>query len=111
MPNKIIVCMDGTTNEPSDRTNVFQIYDAIPENHGHVPRYIPGIASGEYKLNNLKEGVTGIGISGQILTAYREIVATKVPAKFGCLALAEGLMQPDRYQDSCALSGCCAKTA
>lgn len=82
MNKKIIICCDGTWNEPEDKTsdgkyrptNVLRMVRAIkPTDEQGVPQvvlYIEGVGTGT-KFNKFLGGATGIGIAHNIKEGYR----------------------------------------
>jgi uncharacterized protein (DUF2235 family) len=76
---RLIVCCDGTWNEPATRTNVWRIKNAIAsrdERHDpSVPQWVyydPGL--GTETLNWLSGGLFGIGLSRNLKQAYSFLV-------------------------------------
>jgi len=74
---KLIVCCDGTWNEPGDDTNVVKMFRALlpsdADGHVQVVYYDAGVGSGALPGEKLLAGVTGYGISRNIQEAYRFI--------------------------------------
>jgi len=72
---KLIVCCDGTWNEPGDETNVVKMFRALlpsdPQGHVQIMYYDAGVGSGELPGEKLLAGATGFGISRNIQQAYR----------------------------------------
>ncbi|KAI8067987.1 hypothetical protein BC940DRAFT_256383 [Gongronella butleri] len=82
---RIVLCMDGTWDTPTDTTNIYRWYqhvDMSPHEYKgdqwvQLPGYFPGV--GTYDKNqdkNLIEGAFGLGIEHQILDAYRFLATT-----------------------------------
>ncbi len=79
MTKQIALFFDGTWNEPGDtaeecsrQTNVWCFYESVvnADKKKQLAHYIPGIGTGGSKINSFVGGVTGAGISANILDAY-----------------------------------------
>lgn len=95
-PKNIVVCADGTWNEPSAKTNVWQIYDALPgpdsdiapnttvgghrrrEAPGQTAFYLDGVGT-TITSKDLLGGATGFGLHSKILDAYLLLSAVYRP--------------------------------
>ena len=72
---KIIVCIDGTWNNQSDKTNVFRMNQAIDQKGDHQTVYYRvGVGNDGLLDKYFKGGLTGWGITEQICDAYRLII-------------------------------------
>ena len=87
MTKKIVLCFDGTWNDPSSNTNVLKVYRSIlgedmsrdrvgvPVPSPNVPAmkwYDPGVGT---KLSNILGGlITGRGLAANILEGYQFLV-------------------------------------
>lgn len=87
MTKQIIVCMDGTWNDPSEQTNVFRLFDLLPgesediAEHGSVRShkrrqfqqqiafYLEGVGANG-RQHNLLEGALGSGLHDRVIDAY-----------------------------------------
>ncbi|KAG1141045.1 hypothetical protein G6F37_008148 [Rhizopus arrhizus] len=76
---RIIVCLDGTWETPSEKTNVYEfsqslvngdVYDSKGMLWEQMHTYYSGLGTGKYRILG---GVFGYGISGQITSAYKYI--------------------------------------
>lgn len=83
MTRRLIVCCDGTWNDPADNTNVFKIKNAIDTGVGLdeveqlPPYYHEGV--GNDLLSKVSGGVFGRGLSANVQHAYRWLVETYQP--------------------------------
>ncbi|KAG0744627.1 hypothetical protein G6F57_009529 [Rhizopus arrhizus] len=78
-PRRIIVCLDGTWDTPSERTNVYKFSQVlmdgdVVDSQGNlweqVHTYFTGLGTSQYRMLG---GLFGYGISGQIKSAYKYI--------------------------------------
>lgn len=87
MAKNIVVCADGTWNQPSAQTNVWQIYTALPgsdvpvdpgttvdghrrrDEPGQTAFYLDGVGT-TVTSKDLLGGATGFGLHSKILDAY-----------------------------------------
>lgn len=76
---RLIICCDGTWNEPATRTNVWRIKNAIAtrDERGDEPimqwvYYDPGV--GTERLNKFTGGLLGVGLSENVKEAYSFLV-------------------------------------
>ncbi|VAW08699.1 hypothetical protein MNBD_ACTINO02-1351 [hydrothermal vent metagenome] len=85
MSRNIVICFDGTGNEPEDRnnTNVVRIYDMLEP--GQITLYVPGVGTvGELATANwwirLKAKIKGLafgdGLRSNVADAYRFLMNT-----------------------------------
>lgn len=90
MPKRLVVCADGTWNEPqqTDRglpapTNVVKLASAVaPEDRFRVPQvvaYHKGVGERGGLLDKLTGGAFGVGISENILELYTFLVTNFAP--------------------------------
>jgi uncharacterized protein (DUF2235 family) len=71
MGKRIILCFDGTWNNPESNTNIFKIYSAMePQSGEQIVHYIPGVGSSGSKLQRVVQGGTGEGILQKIRLGY-----------------------------------------
>jgi len=122
MPKRLVVCADGTWNEPTPKddgtpTNVFKIACAITpcaaDGVRQVVYYHPGVGTGWDMLDKVLGGATGVGISKNILDAYVFLMCNYEPGDFlwffgfsrgaytvrslGGLIRNSGIPRPDRF--------------
>ncbi len=77
MSKNIVVCCDGTWNEPTQEdngipapTNIWRLFNALPEVAGEqVTRYQAGVGTGGL-IDKLTGGIFGAGISVDIMDTY-----------------------------------------
>ena len=87
MPKKIVLCFDGTWNEPDDNTNVTKIFRSIegedrsPEKVGRAAEHLGGETIKWYDKgvgtkfgNKIRGGLAGRGLSENILQGYMFLV-------------------------------------
>ena len=90
MPKNIVICLDGTANEPEGRqTNVARMYDVAPEATGvQVSYYDPGVGTMGSRSAVTRVGKTltrvgglalGHGVGTNIEEAYRYLIGTWEP--------------------------------
>lgn len=82
MTKKIVICFDGTWNDPKDNTNVNKIFNSIDGQEvklGQVVRdaqtikwYDPGV--GTRFLNKLRGGALGSGLSRNVQEGFRLLI-------------------------------------
>lgn len=73
---RLIVCCDGTWNEPGTRTNVWRLKNAIaPADRDRSEQWVyydKGV--GTERLERLRGGLLGYGLSRNLLDAYRWLI-------------------------------------
>jgi uncharacterized protein (DUF2235 family) len=102
MAKKIVVCCDGTWNDPKTQTNIFRTYEFLKGCLGGADSpgrgrgnktcagtasdgspvslyYDAGVGSGEHKIEEWLGGATGAGLSQNVQEAYRFIAEQYVP--------------------------------
>jgi len=82
MPRKLVVCIDGTWNDPTTNTNVYKIKNRIRP-HDRLVYYDPGVGTGRIRVgrqtwiknvfDRVGGGAFGAGLSGNVQEAYRWI--------------------------------------
>ncbi len=92
---KLIICCDGTWNEPGDDTNVVKMFRALlpsdPNGNVQVMYYDAGVGSGALPGGKLLAGATGFGISRNIQEAYRFIANNFEPdTRIYCFGFSRG---------------------
>src|SRR5262245_52694799 len=80
MPRKLVVCLDGTWNDPNTGTNVYRLKNRIRP-RGQVVYYDAGVGSARVRVSRqmwvknlfdrLGGGAFGAGLSGNVQEAYR----------------------------------------
>lgn len=81
----LVVCCDGTWNTPEQEsaTNVFRLYNALAKAAAdgvkQVPYYQGGVGTAGGLLDRLLGGVTGVGLSRNVMDAYRWLTITYRP--------------------------------
>lgn len=65
----LVICCDGTWNEPESNTNVFRFQDAIRRTDRQLVQYEEGV--GTRKWEALPGGIYGYGLDKRILGSYR----------------------------------------
>lgn len=109
MSKHIVICMDGTWNDPSEQTNVYKLFDSLDA--GPLEYVKPSLTTGGYALRNRPgvaafyiEGVgasgrrehvlggsTGVGLRERVLHAYiRASVCYEPGAKFWIFGFSRG---------------------
>ncbi|MFM9885527.1 MAG: DUF2235 domain-containing protein [Burkholderiales bacterium] len=102
MAKKIVVCCDGTWNDPKTETNIFRTFeflkgclgvaDSAGRGRGNKTcagtardgspvslYYDSGVGSGEHKIEEWLGGATGAGLSQNVQEAYRFVAEQYVP--------------------------------
>lgn len=87
MAKNIVLCFDGTWNDPGDNTNVIKMYRSIlgeDKSPGQVGVPVPGPSEptikwydkgvGTERWNKLRGGITGRGLARNILEGYKFLV-------------------------------------
>jgi hypothetical protein len=73
---RLVVCCDGTWNEPGNRTNIWRLKNAIapadPNGCEQWVYYDKGV--GTERLERLRGGLLGYGLSRNLLDAYRWLI-------------------------------------
>ncbi|KAI9255518.1 hypothetical protein BY458DRAFT_520315 [Sporodiniella umbellata] len=81
-PRRIVVCLDGTWDTPSEKSNVYkfsqliidgEVIDHNGDRWEQLHAYYSGVGTNKYRILG---GVFGYGISNQILLAYEYICKT-----------------------------------
>lgn len=71
-PKSIVLCFDGTDNEPEDRTNVVRLYDLVAKTNqvGDVQdkKYFAGV--GTEILTNISGSLLGVGARARLCEGY-----------------------------------------
>ncbi|POY36334.1 hypothetical protein C3K47_11340 [Solitalea longa] len=82
---RIIICCDGTWNEPGTvdkgeavRTNVQKIYESVAQHDdsgiAQLKYYISGVGTSGWLVNKIMGGATGEGIDNNIKEAYKFLI-------------------------------------
>ncbi|MFN0298899.1 MAG: DUF2235 domain-containing protein [Burkholderiales bacterium] len=102
MAKKIVVCCDGTWNDPRTQTNIFRTYEFLKEclgpaesaDRGHGNKtctglaadgspislyYDSGVGTGEHRIEEWLGGSTGAGLSLNVQEAYSFVAEQYVP--------------------------------
>lgn len=70
----LVICLDGTWNDPDTRTNVHRIFNLIDLPDMKQKWYISGVGTSDNKIFNLINGFTGNGTSKRIKLAYQYLI-------------------------------------
>lgn len=87
---RLIVCCDGTWNDPQQEengqpapTNVFKLYNAVAElgaaGEQQIRYYHPGVGAGGGIIDPVLGGALGVGITRQICSAYQWLASHYAP--------------------------------
>ena len=71
---RIILCFDGTWNNPSDHTNVYHFYQSVEkdEQKQQVAEYFNGV--GNHVHDRIRGGIFGEGISDKVKKGYAYLI-------------------------------------
>jgi T6SS, Phospholipase effector Tle1-like, catalytic domain len=72
----LVVCCDGTWQDPSARSNVSRLCDLLDP--PAVTHYVKGVGTGDL-VNRLQGGLTGAGLSEALMAGYRFLVREYEP--------------------------------
>ncbi len=74
MPKNIVFCADGTWDDPSENSNVCQLYGALARIDGtQIPMYDSGVGSSGLAIEKLLGGAVGVGLFQKIRDGYSDI--------------------------------------
>jgi uncharacterized protein (DUF2235 family) len=75
VPRKIVICFDGTWNDPGSNTNVRKMFEACdPKARDCIPFYYDGVGSEGSKLRRAVDGAFGEGVVERMQRAYADLI-------------------------------------
>ena len=81
MSKKIVLCFDGTWNDPDSRTNVRRLFEAVDTLPGEnqVAFYYDGVGTEGPKLKRMVEGAVGDGLVERLRKGYQDLAKAYEP--------------------------------